>query len=248
MNLICFTCSTTNPQKMFSAKPEEYVSLDPKGNNLKADLPLLKKFLEKLNKLKIPYNLNIIIGNTDPYYIYTLSGRTCPFYTKAQFFKKFNFRWKKYKQNFTSWINKKLQNKNVKVISWYEFEKKVEEKTGVSFEKLFNKYLKDINKYFRSDKFDWELNKMKENFGTGKYFGNLSMPSEKNLKQWVKRKFTEYMLQGLWLKENFPNGILLQNEKPTMLRYEMYQPLIKEKYKTELPNLFIFGIYNSGYV
>lgn len=56
------------------------------------------------------------------------------------------------------------------------------------------------------------------------------------------------MLQGLWLKENFPDGILLQNEKPTLLRCEMYQPLIIEKYKTKLPNLFIFGVDNSGYV
>lgn len=116
MNLICFTCSTINPKKMFSSKPEEYVSLDPKGNNLEADLPALRKYLINLDKKKIKYQLTIFIGNTDPYYIYTLSGKTCPFYTKDQFFKKFNFRWKKYQQNFTNWINKKLPNKNIKVI------------------------------------------------------------------------------------------------------------------------------------
>ena len=244
MNLLCFTCSTINPIEMFSRKPENYVALSPIGNNLEADLPTLKKYLVGLKKQKIDFTLSIIIGNTDPYYIYTLIGKTCSFYSKKQFFNKFGARWTTYKSNFEKWLKTRLKIDNLKIVSWYEFEKS----KGNLFEKMFNKYLKIIDKYFSQDKFAWERNKMKQNFGFGKYFDSLPMPTDKILNQWVKRKFTEYMVQGLWLYENFPNAILLQNEKPTMLRYEMYQPLIREIYNSELKNSFIFGIDNAGYV
>jgi hypothetical protein len=43
ITLISFTCSTINSEYMYDQKtPEKYVSLDPKGNNLEADLPRLQ--------------------------------------------------------------------------------------------------------------------------------------------------------------------------------------------------------------
>ena len=111
----------------------------------------------------------------------------------------------------------------------------------------YSKVFAKISRYFSKKELDWELAKLKNQFGSGKYFENLTRPSDKLLKDWVKRKFAEYAVQGKWLYKYFPNTILIQNEKPSELRSRMYQPLIKGEYGDKLPIVYFFGIDNSGF-
>ena len=105
----------------------------------------------------------------------------------------------------------------------------------------------NILSYFSQEELDWELSKLKTNFGPGKYFTDLNMPENTILEDWVVRKFAEYALQALWIYEYFPSCILIQNEKPSFLRSKMYQPLVKESYKKSFPIAYFLGVDNDGF-
>lgn len=246
LELVIFTCSTINDKYMFDGKyPWRYVSLNPSGNNLEADLPTIKNLIKKLNKI-YPTKLTILIGNTDPYYIYTESFTKSKNKSINLLWLKYADRWKRYQNNLTKWLTKQGLV-NFEIISWYNFEKQLEKEMGLKFETLFNRLLPKINTFFKQTDFIWEKNRLKLAFGPGRYFPTLKIPSDKTLDQWIKRKFTEYMLQGFFISIFFPNAILLQNEKPSLLRTSMYQPLIKKYLDRRLPIIYPFGIDNLNY-
>lgn len=232
---------------MFDRKnPENYVSLEPAENNLEQDLPKLKKLYKQSAKYS-SVRLIILIGNTDPFYIYTQEGKIFPNISEKEFWNRFGKRWKIYRSNLEQYLQKLLPNVKFEVISWYELEKDLEKKLGWNFKRQFSKVRKNISKYFTKEDFNWELKNLKNAFGDGKYFYNLKRPPLPILKEWVQRKFTEYAVQGLWIKQIFPEAILLQNEKPSFLRTKMYQPLIKKCLNSELPVIYPFGIDNLGF-
>lgn len=246
--LVNFTCSTINPKNLLNqTRPELYISLNTKGNNLQEDLPKLNLFYLKLSQL-YPVKLLILIGNTDPYYIYSEQGSIYPKIKKTDLLNRYNSRWKKYRRNLEEYINKSFPKLQLRceVISWYEVELKGRE-IGLNFSDGFDKTWRNINGYFSQDDFSWELLKLKKAFGPDKYFYNLKRPPIPTLRRWIKRKFAEYALQGLWIKFLYPNAILLQNEKPSDLRYKMYQPLIEKYLNTRLPNIYPYGVDNNRY-
>jgi len=249
IQLISFTCSTINPAYMFDkVNPENYVSLDPTGNNLEICLPKISEMAKRFGEENINYEILILIGNTDPFYIYTQEGKSLNF-TKKQLFAKYNSRWVIYKKELEEWIKFSYPELNFKVVSWYELEKDWERKVKVSFYKLFRETYKNIDKYYSQVELEWEFVKLENAFGEGRYFGSLEVPPREVLQDWIKRKFSEYTIQGLWIKQIFPYGILMQNEMPTDLRYKMYQPLIKKFYGNDvtLPNIYPFGVDNFGF-
>lgn len=232
---------------MFDRKnPENYVSLEPAGNNLKQDLPKLKKLYKQSVKYR-SVRLIILIGNTDPFYIYTQEGKIFPNISEKGFWNRFSKRWKIYRSNLEEYLQKLLPNVKFEVISWYELEKDLEKKLGWNFKGQFSEVRKNISKYFTKEDFNWELKNLKNAFGEDKYFYNLKRPPIPVLKEWVKRKFAEYAVQGLWIKQIFPEAILLQNEKPSFLRTKMYQPLIKKYLNSRLPVIYSFGVDNLGF-
>lgn len=247
LNFVIFTCSTINPKYLFDQNnPEKYVSLSPIGNNLEVDLLKLKNFYDKISKI-YPTKITILIGNTDPYYIYSQSWKIYKNLSSDILWKRFSKRWNNYKQNLNLWLKTELPNVNFEIISWFELEKTWEKNTGNNFEYIFNKTYKDIFSYFSKKLLDWEICKLKKQFGLNKYFYNIKTPKLSILNDWTKRKFAEYAVQGFWIKQIFPNSILLQNEKPSLLRTKMYQPLIKKYINSELPVIYPFGIDNSGF-
>lgn len=244
LNFISFTCSTINSEYLFSGTPWLYVNTNPKGNNLTPDINRLKEIISDLKKIYPKIELNILIGNTDPYYIYLQQFKNFP-KDKSILWQKFNIRWKAYKRNFEKWVKTVIPK--VKVISWYKFEKDLETKTGKSFEKEYEKVKKNIYSYFDKSQLEWEFRKLQTQFGKGNYFENLEKPDDAMLKDWIVRKFTEYAVQAKWIYENIPNAILIQNEKPSDLRSQMYQPVIKKEFSDSLPIVYFFGVDNSGY-
>jgi len=238
MNPVIFTCSTIDDRFLFDQKaPWKYVSLNPQGNNLEPDLARLKKIQGKVT---------IIIGNTDPYYIYSEGFAIYPAFKKNYLWKKYDQRWKTYKNTLSSRLEKKGLS-NFEIISWREFEINIRKRLGINFETVFNLLLPQISKFFSPSDFKWELNKLKQNFRPGGYFKSIFSPNNNILNVWVKRKFTEYMVQGLFIYLFLPDSTLIQNEKPTTLRNKMYQPLIKRLFKKELPIICPFGIDDAGY-
>lgn len=247
LTLISFTCSTINPKYMFDKKsPELYVSLNPQGNNLEPDLNKMQEMFLELSKY-IKVRLIILIGNTDPFYIYTQETNALPSLTEADFWRRFSKRWRIYRKNLITYLCKQNPKLRVEVISWYELEKSWEKEKGWNFRQQFTKARKNIISYFPKEDFIWELESLKNAFGEGKYFYNLERPKEVTLKEWIKRKFVEYAVQGLWIKQIFPAAILLQNEKPSDLRTRMYQPLIKEVLGQSLPAIYPYGVDNLGF-
>ncbi|KKU56395.1 hypothetical protein A3H89_01660 [Candidatus Amesbacteria bacterium RIFCSPLOWO2_02_FULL_48_11] len=245
LNLVIFTCSTINDSYLFNSKrPWKYVSVNPIGNNLEPDLPTLKKLISQLQSI-YPVEVKIIIGNTDPYYIFTQSFSILKSPTDS-LWPKYETRWKQYKKNLNIWL-KDQEVRNFQVVNWRQWEKDLQLKTGISFETIFNTLLPQIKAYFSSTDFRWEIRRLKLAFGPGKYFPNLIVPPPSTLDIWVKRKFTEYLLQGFFIYLFFPNAILLQNEKPSLLRSKMYQPLISQIFNDKLPVIYPFGIDNTGY-
>ena len=246
INLISFTCSTINSRYLFSNTPWLYVSENPKGNNLTLDIIRLGEIVRQLRLIYPKVNLNILIGNTDPYYIYLQQFKD--FSSKKDLlWNKFCNRWEKYKKRFEIWVKESVPGLGIQVISWYDFEKKIENETGKSFENEYVKIRKDISSYFKQSQLDWELRKLSTQFGKGTYFKDLEKPKDSLLKDWIIRKFAEYALQGAWIYENIPNAILIQNEKPSDLRSQMYQPVIKKRYRDSLPIAYFLGVDNVGY-
>ncbi len=246
LNFISFTCSTINSKYLFTKKPWLYVKTNPKGNNLTGDILKLQEIVLEFRKIYPNTQLNIIIGNTDPYYIYLEQFKNFP--KQYDFlWKKFSRRWDEYEKIFGDWLDTVAPKIKAVVISWYQFEKKIENETGKSFKTEYGKVLGNILGYFDNSQLEWELRKLKTQFSTNKYFEGLDRPGNALLKEWTKRKFAEYTTQGKWIYENIPNAILIQNEKPSNLRSQMYQPLIQKDCKVSLPIVYFLGIDNSGY-
>jgi len=246
LNLVSFTCSTINPKYLFSSTPWLYVSTNPLGNNLSPDISRLRVIISELKKIYPRVQLNIIIGNTDPYYIYLQQFKNFS-KNKGLVWKKFIDRWQTYEINFAAWLNKVVPGINAEIINWYLFEKDVESKKAKAFESEYKTVVKDIYFYFDKEQLDWEFRKLQTQFGKGKYFGSLKKPNDELLKDWIIRKFAEYAVQGKWIYENIPNAILIQNEKPSELRSAMYQPLIRKNYQDTLPVAYFLGVDNVGY-
>lgn len=241
-----FTCSTINPGYMFSKRvPEKYVSLSTEGNNLTGDIPILTDLLQELSEL-YPVKLVVLIGNTDPYYIYTCGWSRLESFTDGQLWMKFSVRWLKYKNNLNIWLKKKLPGIDYQLVSWYELERS-QYRIKNNFDTQFRTAFASIDNYFPDNYFKWELNSLKNNFGPGKYFNGCKKPPLSLMQEWVYRKFAEYAVQGLWIKTLFPTAILIQNEKPSYLRTQMYQPLIIKKLNSVLPVIYPFGVDNRGF-
>jgi hypothetical protein len=247
LNFVIFTCSTINFEYLWSDTPWLYVNTNPKGNNLEPDLPQITKVMSALKKAYPKTQLKILIGNTDPYYIYLQQFKDFPSQKRAELLRQFNARWETYRQNFERWAKTISPNFNPEVISWYQFERAIEQRTEKSFESEYEATKSTIASCFKQDQFDWELRKLQTQFGAGKYFEKLEKPNDDLLKDWIVRKFTEYAVQAKWIYENIPNAILIQNEKPSDLRSQMYQPLVRKKYKTDFPIAYFLGVDNAGY-
>lgn len=248
LQLLLFTCSTIHSEYMFSkTEPWKYVSLNPTGNNLGADLARMEQILQELRNIYKLTELTVIIGNTDPYYIYLRQLADFGLSERVAILEQFADRWQTYKSRLEKWLRENYTLPGVGVISWYELEQDVMILTGKKFETEFNLVLPKIDVYFKPTDFEWEMGKLVTHFGPGKYFADLERPPKILLEEWIRRKFTEYALQGKWLYELYPNAILVQNEKPSELRSKMYQPLIAEKYGSKLPIVYFFGVDNAGY-
>ena len=246
IKMVCFTCSTINDRYLFDEeRPWNYVCLNPKENNLETDIPVLKSLVKKLSSI-YPVKLTIIIGNTDPFYIYTQSFSILKQYKQEYLWEKYSARWEKYRIKLSKWL-KSQGLTNFEVISWYEFEKRIETEYQLIFKSLFKILLPNIKLFITKKDFSRERKVLRSAFGEDKYFKYLKPPKAKVLKIWIRRKFTEYMLQGFFIYKFIPNSILIQNEKPSILRCRMYQPLINILYKDRLPNIYPFGVYKSGY-
>lgn len=246
INFISFTCSTINPQYLFSDKPWLYVKTNPKDNNLTTDINRLEDVILELKTIYPQIQLTIVIGNTDPYYIYLQQFKDFP--GQEDFlWEKFIKRWGKYQKNFKNWVNEAMPNINAQVINWYQFEKNIENKTGKYFEREYDAFKNNIYAYFDKSQLDWELRKIQTQFEGNAYFGNLKKPGNSILKCWIVRKFAEYAIQATWIYENIENAILIQNEKPSDLRSQMYQPAIRDKYNDSLPIVYFLGVDNTGY-
>ena len=191
--------------------------------------------------------LKILIGNTDPYYVYLQQFRNFPQSEREELLRRFNIRWEIYRKNFEEWAKKLAPDLNFEIISWYRFEKNIERRTGASFELEYEKTIRNIASYFTKSQLNWELRSLRTQFGADKYFEKLEKPDDDLLQDWIVRKFTEYAVQAKWIYENIPNAILIQNEKPSDLRSHMYQPLVKEKYQTNFPIVYFLGMDNVGY-
>jgi len=245
LELLLFTCSTINAPKLFGETPWEYVSLDPAGNNLETDLPALRNILNILQGI-YPVKLKIFIGNTDPYYIYLQQFINFPKEKRPEIRKKFEERWAAYRTALEKWLRERLPDNDLEVISWQTWERGQEKENQLSFEDEFNAlYARGKEVFFEND-LAWEYRKLVTQFNPEKYFAGLAKPPKNLLKDWICRKFTEYAIQGRWLRQAFPDAILIQNEKPSRLRSIMYQNLIKPSGKV-LPVLYFFGADNEGY-
>lgn len=246
LRLFSFTCSTIQSQYLFSDTPWLYVSTDVSGNNVEADLPRLESILAELRTV-YPTELVILIGNTDPYYIYLQQFNKWSKEEQEYIWKQFSLRWEEYKNNLEVWIKNTFPSLNASVLSWYTFESDIEKKIGRSFEKEFTEIYKNIDQYAPKADREWELRQLKTQFGPGKYFTALECPPEELLRDWIDRKFAEYALQAEWIYEYLGPSLLIQNEKPSDLRTRMYQPLVQEKYKNKFPVVYFFGVDNAGY-
>jgi hypothetical protein len=249
VNLVLFTCSTISSEYMFDTnKYYLYVNTNPEGNNLEADIQKLSEFLFALGKVGVKYKLTIFIGNTDPYYIYSSSLNLLPGVEKKEYFVQMNTRWEDYRKNLETWLKEKLGSIEFSLLSWFSFETRIKEDLDWDFEKVFNMVKADYKSWFDSADLTLEIQRLSKEFGPNKYFQKLDQPSDEILEDWIISKFCEYAIQGFWIYMFFPNVILLQNEKPSDLRYKMYQPLIKKCFKATLPNLYPFGVDNLGYM
>jgi hypothetical protein len=244
LQLLSFTCSTIQSEYMFSDTPWLYVDTNVERNNLTNDLEKLTEIVTELRDV-YPTEITILIGNTDLYYIYLQQFKN--YEDKDTLWKKFDERWDIYKQNLSTWLNENYPELKADVISWYEWEKKIEQKNGTSFETEYVNILEALDEYVEQKNLDWELTQLKTQFGPGKYFGNASAPNEDLLKDWTRRKFVEYAVQATWIYKYMSPSILIQNEKPSDLRSQMYQPLIQKKYNDNLPIVYFFGVDNQGY-
>lgn len=247
LKLLIFTCSTINSEYLFSPTPWRYVSLDPRGNNLTVDVPRLNQVVARLRQIDPKIELWVVIGNTDPYYIYRQQFSGLPAAQKEIWRAKFAARWSAYRKNLAAWLEQRAPTLNARVVSWFRFEQAAERQNCCSFEAEFDAVYRDLGSYFSPTLLEAERQKLRRQFGPGKYFASLARPGDNILRDWVKRKFAEYCVQGLWIYENIPGALLIQNEKPSTLRSQMYQPLIRARQAASLPIVYFLGVDDSGY-
>ncbi len=247
INLIIFTCSNIEAKYLYSKTNfSKYVSTNPNGNNLENDISKLTEILKSFKKQSIPVVVTVLIGDTDPYYIETQELAKLKNKTKDIYMKTLDIRWNIYRQNFDEWIRNKINKAfNVRVLSWYRLQTDFQNKTCSNYDELFSKVYSKKDSYFTNEDVEFGFRILKKFFPT--YYKGLNCPSDSILRDWVSRQFCEYSVQGYWIKEIWPEGIFILNERPTDLKYKMYQPLIKQILDSRLPCIYPFVVDNLGY-
>ena len=134
LNFISFTCSTINSEYLFSDSPWLYVNTETKGNNLEPDVERLALIVKEMRALYPNTTLTILIGNTDPYYIYLQQFKNFSAAERTILWNKFAEQWDTYRNKLEAWLVAAYPDIKAKVVSWYAFEKSTEQKTGKSFE------------------------------------------------------------------------------------------------------------------
>lgn len=243
LRLVTFTCSTIVAGQMFSASPWMYVRTDTVGNNLETDLPRLVRIVQALREV-YPTEVLIMIGNTDPYYIYRQQFRGVDG-DREEVLAQFARRWAVYRDALEAWVTTTYPELRAQVVSWYAWEQEQNMMRAQTFEVEFNQLL-ESGVGSDADR-EWELRALRTQFAPEKYFDGLAVPEEVMLRDWIARKFVEYALQARWMYESLMPMILVQNEKPSELRSKMYQPLIAEQYAAQLPIVYFYGVDNGGY-
>lgn len=244
LRFVTFTCSTITAREMYSDTPWMYVRTDTAGNNLEADLPRLTGIVQALREV-YPVEVVIMIGNTDPYYIYRQQFQELSQADRALVVEQFAARWAQYRDALESWVAATYPSLCARVVSWYVWEQEQNQLRAQTFEQEFDQVLaRGVGS--EADR-EWELRALRTQFTAGKYFDGLAAPDELVLRDWIRRKFVEYTLQARWMYEALMPMILIQNENPSELRSKMYQPLIAQQYDAQLPIVYFYGVDDGGY-
>lgn len=244
LRFVTFTCSTITAREMYSDTPWMYVRTDTAGNNLEADLPRLTRIVQALREV-YPVEVVIMIGNTDPYYIYRQQFQELSQADRASVVEQFAARWAQYGDALEAWVAATYPVLRARVVSWYVWEQEQNQLRAQTFEQEFDQELaRGVGS--ETDR-EWELRALRTQFTAGKYFDGLTAPDETVLRDWIRRKFVEYALQARWMYKSLMPMILIQNEKPSVLRSTMYQPLIAQQYDAQLPIVYFYGVDNGGY-
>ena len=232
VTLIQFACTKRGLQTDQN-KVESSIITSAEGSNLLPNLPFLKVIKQELTDLNIESQIIVLFADSENYWVDFIQGKNVDY----DLITNLKPIWKQASQNLINTTSEILGDENtINIIPTSQLEDQLQTDFRISFEEIFDKNLQSLYtkfplKLLMRMALVWKnvaLGNQRNAFSdaeeeiSSQKFAEIEQWDLNNLKDFIEpiyldkaaRQLTEYPLQGWMLEQFYPNGILLQNERP----------------------------------
>jgi|GEM_PF-5184687 len=225
VSLALFVCPPVQFSYLKSDEPERYFQTSLSGSLLSRQVDDLRRLFSNLKCASIPVRLTVIVGDADEDdYIWPVLGKPSELLDERLIPRRETLC-----SNIIRYLSESVGKKdstNVRVLSAQE----IEIVSLATFDmpqeirEIYRRFVampEEMQQFLRSQDFADERSRLLELWNAGDYYDGLPLPDDNALEQVVIRKFAAYAMQGVLLGELAPNTVLIQTERPPLLRTRM---------------------------
>lgn len=223
VSLTLFVCPPAEFGYLRSDEPELYLRTSVQGSLLSAQAPDLRELFVNLKRSGVPIQLNVLIGDADENdYIWPALGKPA-----ALSEEKLAPRREELAAAVRSYVLDKIaQTKAGQLLSEGQINVISLAATAMPDEaaQTYVRFVEEpqvMGRYLRQFDLQDERDRMLELWQPGDYYDGLPRPEDRQLDDIILRKFAAYAMQGVYLGSAAPNSILIQTERPPLMRTRM---------------------------
>lgn len=242
IKLLLFVCPPVDFSLLQSDTPESYFRISFTDSLLSRQRTDLTKLVTALTAAAIDVKLEVVIGDNDEErYIWPVIGDRC-----AVDVSKMAVRREALRQAAEEYLASPLERKKDDVRPPVIDRSALGVCSGAALESLsaaeeiYNVMTTTPGSYIDETDLEAEKQRMRQLWRPGDYYSGLPEPSDAQLEEIVARKFATYAAQGLIMQERDPNLILLQTERPALLRTKMLNAGREARGIQPIPALYMF--------
>lgn len=237
-----FVCPPVEFGYLSGDQPEEYLRTSMRESLLSRQAEDLQRLFGNLERAKVPVRLTVVIGDADENdYIWPAIGRPANLSEDKLAPRREELR--KSVVEYLSQSIKSPQGSVPRIITAEQVEviSLAATRMPPAAERIYSEFVSNPEKLARQLRqldYQDERARMLELWTPGDYYDGLPQPDERQLERVVLMKFAAYAMQGVYLSERVPNSVLIQTERPPLLRTRMMNTGRRSLEIPEIPAIY----------
>lgn len=246
VHLGMFVCPPVDFGFLTSERPERYLRTTMHGSILSSQVGRLRDLFRGLEGASAEVELRVFVGDTDEEH-YIWHGVVPPDNLDRQ---ALEARRERLVESVTAYLTAGVGANGDQPRIVRDGVVRVERLSGVALSgpclRVYEFVVSQPLRYFNSRDFEAEIATMRSLWQPGAYYDGLDEPDEVSLTRIVVHKFATYAMQGALLRETEPDLVLIQNERPPLLRTRMLNAGWRIAGGSNLPVVNYFGSEDPG--